>query len=128
MPSVLRYPNRRQAMAALGPLALAPLHGQAQTFPGKPIRVLIGVPAGGTQDVLTRAIADQVRSSLGPLIIDNRGGAAGRIAVDVVKNAEPDGHALLLGTAGMMTLLKTMREDTARWGRIMRAVNFQAND
>lgn len=98
------HPNRRHALAALGALALGPPAGLAQTFPGKPIRVLIGVPAGGTQDVLTRAIADSVRSSLGPLIIDNRGGAAGRIAVEVVKNAEPDGHTLLLGTAGMMTM------------------------
>lgn len=98
------HPNRRQALAALGTLALSPLPGLAQAFPGKPIRVLIGVPAGGTQDVLTRAIADSVRSSLGPVIIDNRGGAAGRIAVEVVKNAEPDGHTLLLGTAGMMTM------------------------
>lgn len=76
----------------------------AQSFPTKPIKVLIGVPAGGTQDVLTRAIADAVRNSLGPIVIDNRGGAAGRIAVEVVKNAEPDGHTLLLGTAGMMTM------------------------
>ncbi|HSI55154.1 MAG TPA: tripartite tricarboxylate transporter substrate binding protein, partial [Ramlibacter sp.] len=60
--------------------------------------------AGGTQDVLTRAIADSVRGSLGTLVIDNRGGAAGRIAVEMVKNAEPDGHTLLLGTAGMMTM------------------------
>lgn len=99
-------PSRRRAMAALGALAFGPLPapGLAQTFPGKPIKVLIGVPAGGTQDVLTRAIADAVRDSLGPVIIDNRGGAAGRIAVDVVKNAEPDGHTLLLGTAGMMTM------------------------
>jgi tripartite-type tricarboxylate transporter receptor subunit TctC len=49
--------------------------GRAQSFPSKPIKVLIGVPAGGTQDVLTRAIADSVRASLGPLIIDNRSGA-----------------------------------------------------
>jgi tripartite-type tricarboxylate transporter receptor subunit TctC len=97
-------PTRRHALAALGALALAPLTGRAQPVAGKPIKVLIGVPAGGTQDILTRAIADQVRTSLGPVIIDNRGGAAGRIAVEAVKNAEPDGHTLLLGTASMMTM------------------------
>ena len=107
--TAFNHPTRRHTLAALGTLALAPvpLSGHAQAFPGKPIRVLIGVPAGGTQDVLTRAIADQVRVSLGPVIIDNRAGAAGRIAVDVVKNAEPDGHTLLLGTAGMMTMYPT---------------------
>jgi tripartite-type tricarboxylate transporter receptor subunit TctC len=99
--------DRRRALAALGGLALAPLatHAQAQGFtPGQPIKVLIGVPAGGTQDVLTRAIAEQVRDTLGPLIVDNRSGAAGRIAVEAVKTAPPDGRTLLLGTASMMTM------------------------
>jgi len=99
--------DRRQAIAALGGLALAPLAllARAQAFtPGQPIKVLIGVPAGGTQDVLTRAIAEQVRDTLGPLIVDNRSGAAGRIAVEAVKTAPPDGRTLLLGTASMMTM------------------------
>ncbi|MEZ0306875.1 MAG: Bug family tripartite tricarboxylate transporter substrate binding protein [Ramlibacter sp.] len=95
--------HRRHFVTALAGLAAAPL-ALSQGYPSKPIKVLIGVPAGGTQDVLTRAIADSVRGSLGTLVIDNRGGAAGRIAVEMVKNAEPDGHTLLLGTAGMMTM------------------------
>ncbi|MDN6882283.1 tripartite tricarboxylate transporter substrate binding protein [Variovorax sp. CAN2819] len=101
--------SRRRVLAALGGMALAPLAATVQAQQqaiarGTPIRVLIGVPAGGTQDVLTRAIAQEVRESLGPLIVDNRSGAAGRIAVDVVKTAAPDGHTLLLGTASMMTM------------------------
>jgi tripartite-type tricarboxylate transporter receptor subunit TctC len=99
--------DRRHLVAALGGLALAPLarFANAQAFtPGQPIKVLIGVPAGGTQDVLTRAIAEQVRDTLGPLIVDNRSGAAGRIAVEAVKTAAPDGRTLLLGTASMMTM------------------------
>lgn len=104
--NALHPKDRREALAAIGALTLSALAppARADTFPSRPIKVLIGVPAGGTQDVLTRAIADSVRNSLGTIIIDNRGGAAGRIAVDVVKNAEPDGHTLLLGTAGMMTM------------------------
>lgn len=109
--------RRRHVLAALGsaacvplaayaPLALAQTHNAAASAlaPGTPIRVLIGVPAGGTQDVLTRAIAQEVRESLGPLVVDNRSGAAGRIAVEAVKTAAPDGRTLLLGTAGMMTM------------------------
>lgn len=76
----------------------------AQTYPSKPIKVLIGVPAGGTQDVLTRAIAETLRTSLGTIIIDNKSGASGRIAVETVKNAEPDGHTLLLGPMSLMTM------------------------
>lgn len=101
--TMARSQSRRRVLGVLGGFALAPL-ARAETWPSKPIRVLIGVPAGGTQDVLTRAIGDAVKTSLGPLIIDNRSGAAGRIAVDAVKNAEPDGYTLLLGTAGMMTM------------------------
>ena len=97
--------GRRSVLAGTAALLGLASHSRAQgSFPSRPIRVLIGVPAGGTQDVLTRAIADVVRDTLGPIVLDNRGGAAGRIAVDVVKNAEPDGHTLLLGTAGMMTM------------------------
>jgi tripartite-type tricarboxylate transporter receptor subunit TctC len=101
-------------LASLAGLALAPAaswtglaHAQGSApvlTPGQPIKVLIGVPAGSTQDVLTRAIAQEVRESLGPLIVDNRSGAAGRIAADAVKTAPPDGRTLLLGTASMMTM------------------------
>ena len=106
MQAVRRWHDRRGALRLLGGCAIAPLVSPAlgQTWPSRPIRVLIGVPAGGTQDILTRAIAEAVKTSLGPIIVDNRGGAAGRIAVEAVKNAEPDGTTLLLGTAGMMTM------------------------
>lgn len=91
------------SLAAAGAAIVLP-GAHAQTFPSRPIRVLIGVPAGGTQDVLTRALADAMRSSLGPIIIDNKSGASGRIAAETVKNAEPDGHTLLLGPASVMTM------------------------
>jgi tripartite-type tricarboxylate transporter receptor subunit TctC len=99
----------RNALILAASLALPASAAWAQSTtpamtPGQPIKVLIGVPAGGTQDVLTRAIAQEVRESLGPLIIDNRSGAAGRIAVEAVKTAPPDGRTLLLGTASMMTM------------------------
>ncbi|MEY2953888.1 MAG: hypothetical protein RLZZ401_1975 [Pseudomonadota bacterium] len=102
----------------------------AQAFPSRPIKVLIGVPAGGTQDVLTRAIADAVRTSLGPVIIDNKSGAAGRIAVDAVKAAEPDGHTLLLGTASMMTMFpnayKSLSYDPIKdFAPIINAASFE---
>ena len=108
-PHSLHLPGRRRMLAALGGMALAPMsvaaQAQQQTIPrGTPVRGLIGVPAGGTQDVLTRAIAQEVRESLGPLIVDNRSGAAGRIAVEAVKTAAPDGRTLLLGAASMMTM------------------------
>ncbi|MRD46252.1 tripartite tricarboxylate transporter substrate binding protein [Caenimonas koreensis DSM 17982] len=128
------FSPRRRATAALIASGLLPWGIRAQTsataFPTKPIHVLIGVPAGGTQDVLTRAIGEYVRPTLGPLVLDNRGGAAGRIAIEVAKNAEPDGHTIMLGTAGTMTMFpnayKSLNYDPFKdFAPIVNAASFE---
>jgi tripartite-type tricarboxylate transporter receptor subunit TctC len=98
--------NRRKVVAALGGIAVVPLAqlARAQAFPTKPIKILIGVPPGGTQDILTRAIANQLRDSLGVIVIEHKSGANGNIAMEAVKSADPDGHTLVLGTASMLTM------------------------
>ena len=98
--------NRRKVLTALGGVAVASLAqpARAQAFPSKPIKILIGIPPGGTQDVLTRAIANHLRDSLGPIIIEHKSGANGNIAMEAAKAAEPDGHTLVLGTASMLTM------------------------
>jgi len=76
------------ALAKIGPAA-------AQTL-RKPVRIVVGFPAGGGTDVIARMIAEKLRGHYAPaVIVDNRPGAAARIAVDYVKNAEPDGTTLL---------------------------------
>jgi tripartite-type tricarboxylate transporter receptor subunit TctC len=60
-------PNRRNAIAAITGLAVG-TNASAQAYPAKPIKLLIGVPPPGTQDVLARAIANQVKDSLGTII------------------------------------------------------------
>ena len=103
----LKHPiHRRKVLTALGGAALASATSaiQAQAYPTKPIKILIGVPSGGTQDVLTRAIANQLRDSLGAMVIEHKSGANGNIAMEAVKAAEPDGHTLVLGTASMLTM------------------------
>lgn len=95
--------SRRNLLGMLPALPFA-ARAQGSDFASRPTRVLVGIPAGGTQDVLTRALAQAVRGTLGPWVLENKAGAAGRIAVETVKNAEPDGHTLLLGTAGLMTM------------------------
>ena len=101
-----RSVSRRQAVAALSALGMASVAPavRAHAFPSKPIRVLIGIPPGGTQDVLTRAIANAVRDTLGPIVIEHKSGANGNIAMEAAKNAEPDGHTLVLGTASMTVM------------------------
>jgi tripartite-type tricarboxylate transporter receptor subunit TctC len=96
-------PNRRNAIAAITSLAVGS-SASAQAYPSKPIKLLIGVPPPGTQDVLARAIANQVKDSLGTIIIEHKSGANGNIAMETVKAAEPDGYTLVLGTASMLTM------------------------
>ena len=70
----------------------------AQTFPNKPIRVIVGFPAGGSTDFVTRAMSDQMSIQMGqPIVVDNRPGAGGLIGLDAVlkKVAEESGETLI---------------------------------
>ncbi len=69
----------------------------AQTFPSKPIRLLVGAPSGGTTDTLARSIASEMMRSLGqPVVVENRAGAGGNIAADTVAKSPADGYTLLV--------------------------------
>ena len=82
-------------------LALCAGLAQAQSYPMKPIRCVVPYPAGGPTDIIGRAIGQKLGESLGqPIIIDNRGGAAGTIGSDYVARAPADGYTLLWGTPG----------------------------
>ncbi|ABM59160.1 Bug family tripartite tricarboxylate transporter substrate binding protein [Verminephrobacter eiseniae] len=82
------------AMLAMQTLALQP--AQAQTFPAKPVRVVTPFPAGSGPEVALRLVADRLGKRWGqPVIVDNRPGASGFIAIEAVKRATPDGHELL---------------------------------
>ena len=68
----------------------------AQAWPAKPIRMLVGFPPGGPTDVVARLVSDKVSGQVGErFVIDNRAGAAGNIAVEILAKASPDGHTLL---------------------------------
>ena len=83
--------------AALGCLSLA-APGFAQD---KPIRILVGFAPGGTADIVARQLADKLKDSLGTtVIVDNRAGAAGRIALEALKNSPADGSVILLSPIG----------------------------
>ncbi len=70
--------------------------GSGQEWPGRPIRMLVGFPAGGPTDVVARIVSEKVSAQINQrIIIDNRPGAAGNIAVEIMTKANPDGHTLL---------------------------------
>ena len=88
--------NRRTALAAAAALALASPLAQAQAWPSKPIRILVGVTTGGTTDTLARFLGQEMAKELGqPVIVENRVGAGGNIAAEAAARAPADGHTLL---------------------------------
>ncbi len=90
----------------------------AQTFPGKPVKIVVPFGAGGVADLSARIVAQKLGDSLGtPVVIENKPGAGGVVAGDAVAKAEPDGHTLLLmsnATAVSVGLFKSLPFDTQR--------------
>ena len=96
--------TRRQALHTLTATALLCLGTAAQaqaSWPTKPVRIVVPFAAGGTTDLLARAIAPELGKAFGQqFIVDNRGGAGGNIGADLVAKAPGDGYTLLMGTVG----------------------------
>ena len=105
--------------ALLGVLLAAPAAGQRPAdYPAKPIRIILGIAPGGGTDIVARAVAQKLTTTWGKsVVVDNRPGAAGAIAFDLVAQAAPDGYTHYLGTVSNVvtaTLLKTVAFDTRK--------------
>jgi tripartite-type tricarboxylate transporter receptor subunit TctC len=98
MPTISVLSRRRLVHAVAFALASACTGAMAQAWPSKPISLVVPFPAGGTTDVLARALAERLSSSLGqPVIVESKPGAGATLGADFVAKARPDGHTLLVG-------------------------------
>ncbi len=84
---------------------------KAQTFPLKPIRLVVPFAPGGSSSIVARAVALEMEKGLGqPIIIDNKGGGGGNVAMQEVARADPDGYTLIIGHVGSLAMNPFMYE------------------
>ncbi len=88
-------------------LAVAPLIALAQTYPDRPIKLVVPYPPGGSTDLLARTLSQKMSESMGQqIIVENRGGAGGMLGSQLVARAVPDGYTFLLGTGATHGIVK----------------------
>ena len=96
----LRGHSRAAIVLCCAALAGAPAFAQAQRFPERPIRLIVPIAPGGGLDTIARAVSQKLTDDLGQtIVVDNRPGASGAIAVELAKLAAPDGHTILMISA-----------------------------
>ena len=89
----------------LGVLLLVPALAFGQGYPSKPVRLIVGFPAGGPADIFGRALAQGMASELGqPVVVENVSGVGGVLGVDRVAKSAPDGYTLVLSSFGPMAI------------------------
>src|SRR5689334_16960861 len=87
-------------LLVLGTFASLSPEAPAQSYPTKPIRIVVSGAPGGSPDLVSRLMSPQLIEALGqPVVIDTRAGASGRIALEVAAKAAPDGYTLLMVTS-----------------------------
>lgn len=96
---------RRRLMTALAALPMVPLAASAQAFPEKALKLTVGFPPGTGPDVVARLLGQKLAELLGQqVVVDNRAGAGGQIAAQTVAKSPADGHTLLLGEVGSISI------------------------
>lgn len=119
----MSFPSRRQFIKAAGAGALAAIasKGRAADYPTRPIRLVIPYAAGGSGDQIGRPWVEKMTSQLGPVFVENIGGAGGAIGTAVVAREKPDGYSLLLGNGSTQVIIP-LAESPAYSARDFRAV------
>jgi tripartite-type tricarboxylate transporter receptor subunit TctC len=103
------FDRTRRAALALA-LALIATGASAQSWPSRPVKMIIPFPPGGTLDTVGRALAERLQVQLGqPFIVENRAGGNGNIGGDVVSKSQPDGYTLLFNASTFVSAPMTMK-------------------
>src|SRR6516165_3696114 len=95
----MKLPRRKFLHLAAGAAALpfVPYIARAQTYPSRPVRIIVGFPAGGPNDIIARLMGQWLSERLGQqFVIENRAGAGSNIAAEAVVKSPPDGYTLLM--------------------------------
>jgi len=96
---------KRLLVAAAVAILFGGANAQAETFPSRPITIVVALPAGGAVDALGRVLAEPMRASLGqPVIVENMGGAGGTLSIARIVRSAPDGYTIGLGTLGQYVI------------------------
>jgi tripartite-type tricarboxylate transporter receptor subunit TctC len=97
--------------AASAGLVLAGAPASAQTYPERPIRLIVPFPPGGPMDIMARLVAQNLHAALGqPVVVENRAGAGGALGSKAAATAEPDGYTLLWGSSGTLSILPALNK------------------
>ncbi|HEY4069735.1 MAG TPA: tripartite tricarboxylate transporter substrate binding protein [Burkholderiaceae bacterium] len=90
----------------------APSIATADDYPSRPVRLIVPFAPGGATDVVARALSAGLSTKLGqPVVVENRPGAGGIVAAQLVANAKPDGYVLLMGSIGLLAIIPNLRND-----------------
>src|SRR5262245_53423380 len=104
--------SKRVLLAAVGAIGFGFVTAgaaSAQTYPSRPIRIIVPFLAGGTVDIVARQTGQQLSALLGqPVVIDNRPGGGTTIALKAIATSDPDGYTLLLGSTGSLTINRNL--------------------
>ena len=110
----IRMPYRLAALAELL-LACACANAAAQNianYPQRPVRMVVPAAPGGAMDIVGRILSPKLGEELGQqIVVDNRGGAAGNIGMEVAARALPDGYTVMIGNIGMMSISPSIYPD-----------------
>jgi putative tricarboxylic transport membrane protein len=103
-------------------LATGAVPVQAQSYPNRPIKLIVAVLPGGPMDVMGRLIAQHLSSTIGQqVVVENRAGAGTTLGAKAVASADPDGYTLLLGNAATLAIGPTLQERRLRSADELRA-------